>query len=157
MSTAKDKKASGRAVIERGTNPLARPIAWLFGFPPAGHDVPVTVAFRGDNGREIWQRDFGGRRFASVLSAGTGRSDHLIEEHFGPITVALAVVATEAGLALMVRRWCLFGIPLPLRFGPITESYERVENGCFAFDIDIRLPLIGRIVRYRGALAIVDS
>jgi hypothetical protein len=35
---------------------------------------------------------------------------------------------------------------------PCGESYETVAEDRFAFDVEIALPLIGRVVRYRGTL-----
>ncbi|WP_366855444.1 DUF4166 domain-containing protein [Brevundimonas sp.] len=44
-------------------------------------------------------------------------------------------------------------MPLPLFLAPRTQTHERVdEQGRFVFDVDIRLPLIGRLASYCGWL-----
>jgi hypothetical protein len=149
---------SGRADIDRGTNILARFAAALFGFPKAGRNVPIEVRFEAKNGAEIWQRNFAGQRFSSSQSEGTGRSSRLLAERFGPFTFGLAVLAGSGQLTLVLRRWSLLGIPLPLVLAPRSDSYEFVgDDGRFHFHVELRLPLAGLLVRYRGWLVPADS
>jgi hypothetical protein len=144
--------AEGRATVARGTNLLARAIAAVIGFPPAGRDIAVRVDFALRNGREVWRRDFAGRRFVSTQEEGRGRFDRLLSERFGPFCFGIALVCEPGGLNLVVRGWSLFGIPLPLWLAPVGAAHERVEDGRFRFDVEIRLRLIGLIVRYQGWL-----
>ena len=146
-------RASGQAVVERGRGLIARIVAAIVGFPPAGEEVPVTVGFtdRGDDG-EHWSRNFGGHRFSSVQEAGQGRSEHLLVERFGPLAFAMALVTEGERLRLVLRRWSLFGLPLPLALGPRSDAYESDEGGRFHFHVQISHPLAGLIVRYRGWL-----
>ena len=44
--------AEGVATVERGTSLLSRLAGWIVAFPPAGENVPITVAFRARDGRE---------------------------------------------------------------------------------------------------------
>lgn len=148
--------AEGIAAVERGTGWRARLAAALFGFPRAGTAVSVTVTFtrmgtrRGD--AEIWQRDFAGSVFRSVQSAGSGRSDALIDERFGPMTIALAVVVDGGRLRLIVRRWSVLGVPLPRWLAPRGDAYEFAADGRFHFHVELAHPLAGLVVRYRGWL-----
>jgi hypothetical protein len=73
----------GEAKVERGAHPLARLTAWIIGLPTAGACVPVAVVIEASGEREIWRRDFAGRRFKSELTLGRGRSDGLLVERFG--------------------------------------------------------------------------
>ena len=163
--------AAGRATVERGTSPAARLIAWAFGFPAAGTGIPVRVRFDRTAGRagvpgaggqhrsldrEIWTRTFAGRSFASEQWAGTGRSAHLINERFGPFTFGLAVVLDGDCLRIVPRRWSFLGLPMPRALMPTGDTHERVEDGRFLFHVEIRLPVVGLIVRYRGHLVPVD-
>jgi hypothetical protein len=120
--------------------------------PEAGTNVPVSVNFEIEPDRETWRRNFAGREFVSVQREGMGRAARLIEERFGPVTVALAVVLDEGRLRLVVRRWRLCGVPMPLWLAPGGEAFEFAQDGRFHFDVDIRHRLIGRIARYRGWL-----
>src|SRR5262249_25514319 len=80
------------ATAVRGSGLLARGVAALFGFPPAGRDIPVKVEFTLREGREIWRRDFAGHTFVSSQEAGQGRFEGLLCERFGPFAFGLALV-----------------------------------------------------------------
>ena len=144
--------AEGRARVTRGTGMLSRAIGALFRFPAAGDDVPVSVAFTVDAGREIWRRNFAGRAFASVQRAGEGAFRHLLVEQFGPFDFAMALVVEEGRLNLVLRGWSCLGLRLPLRWAPRGDAYETVEEGRFRFFVEIAHPLCGLIVRYQGHL-----
>jgi hypothetical protein len=143
----------GRASVERGQGLVARAIAALFGFPPSGRDVPVKVDFALHDGREIWRRDFAGRTFVSTQEAGQGRFDRLLCERFGPFAFGIALVCDAERLTLVFRSWSAFGIPMPRGLAPHATAYESVADGRFRFYVEIKLPLIGLIVRYQGWLA----
>jgi hypothetical protein len=142
----------GRGKVERGPGLLARIAAALVGFPRASDDTEVSVRFDRTSGRETWTRIFGGASFASLQFAGSGRSEGLLCERFGGLTFAMALVVQDGRLSLVVRRWNIVGIPLPLWLGPRAEAYESVKSGRFQFHVDISHPLAGLIVRYDGWL-----
>lgn len=143
----------GRARIERGTTAASRLIAALFRFPQAGEDVPVRVTFSVRDGAETWRRSFAGRWFSSVQSIGSGRSERLLVERFGPFEFGLALVISGERLSLVVRNWRFLGVPLPLWWAPRGEAYEFAENGVFHFHVEIIHRWTGLIVRYQGWLA----
>lgn len=145
-------RATGNAQIERGSGLLARVVAWIFGFPAAGRDVPIEVLFEVSDGIERWQRTFGPSRFFSLQSAGAGRSDKLVEERFGLFRFGLALVLDGEKLRLVTRRWSFCGIPLPPAWVPRGDAYESVEDGRFCFHVEIAHRITGLIVRYRGWL-----
>ncbi len=145
-------EASGTADIGRGTGLLSRLAARLLRFPPAGKNVPLRVKFAVRNGVESWTRDFGGKSFTSRQYGGTGRSDRLVVEKFGPLLFSMALVTTDNKIQLILRRWSAFGIPLPMWLCPRTESFETATDGRFHFNVRIWHPLTGLIVHYRGSL-----
>jgi hypothetical protein len=147
-----ERRWQGHAEVRRGTGPFARLAAAIIGFPKAAARVPVAVAFAPDRDGERWTRDFGGRRFSSLQSRGTGRNDHLLVERFGPLCFAMALVAEDGRLHLVPRRWSAFGVPMPRFLMPYGTSFESEVGGKFCFDVDISMPLAGRIAGYRGAL-----
>ena len=108
-------------------------------------------------GKEYWQRNFDGKIFLSIQSEGKGYDDKLICERFGPFTFGLAVIVDDCRLHLMIRRWNVLGIPLPLFLAPGGSAYEYEKKGMFHFDVNITLPLIGTIVHYQGWLKSVSS
>jgi hypothetical protein len=142
----------GRATVERGNSIAARMVASLFGFPRAGEGVPVKVSFRLQDGREVWRREFAGRVMQSTQEEGRGRFERLVCERFGPFCFGLALVLDGGRLNIVLRRWTAFGIPMPLAWAPVGDAHESAEDGRFNFHVEIGLPLIGMIVRYRGWL-----
>ncbi|TBY53060.1 DUF4166 domain-containing protein [Rhizobium leguminosarum bv. viciae] len=146
--------ASGRARIERGGGLLARIVARVIGFPPAGEDVPVTVRFVTDGDKEIWTRDFGGTVLRSWQAEGKGRDRHLLAEVFGPFRVLMALVPDGEKLRLVVRGWRFLGIPLPMFLAPGGDTYEEERDGRFHFHVEIGGRLTGLVVRYTGWLVV---
>ena len=144
--------ATGRATVERGTGLLARFIGGVFRFPIAAADVEVTVQFDLDEIAERWTRTFGTRSFSSTQYAGKGRYRSLLCERFGPFVFGMSLLPDAGRLRLIVRRWSVFGIPLPSSLAPRGDSYEFDDNGTFNFHVEIRAPLAGLIVRYVGFL-----
>src|SRR5262249_44483382 len=114
----------GLAQVDRGSGLLARLIAATFRFPRAGRAVPITVTFRAAAGREVWQRDFAGRKFQTVQHVGCGRFERLLHERFGPFGFGLALVTEPGRLRLVVRRWTVLGLPLPRRLAPFGDAFE---------------------------------
>lgn len=142
----------GRATVERGHGFLARLIASTIGFPKAGKDVPVKVHFTATPHSEKWTRNFAGRSFSSLQFEGTSSWEHLLCERFGAANFGIALVRKGQQLALVLRRWSLFGIPMPMMLCPRSDAYEAEENGKFHFHVEIAMPFAGLIVRYRGWL-----
>jgi hypothetical protein len=140
--------AEGRATVTRGTNPLARFVARIMGFPPAGRDVPVSVRFVERDGRETWVRQFGDSTFSSELS----QDDGLMIERFGALRFGFALEGGPDGLGMHLRRWWFGPIPMPLALGPKGLARETEQDGLFHFDVPIALPLLGSIVSYHGSL-----
>lgn len=150
--SAKPRRWHGHAGVRRGRGMLARLAAAIVGFPPAAAHVPVTVTFAPEGSGERWTRDFGGRTFSSLQSAGTGKNDHLLVERFGPLCFAMALVVERDRLHLVPRRWSAFGVPMPKALLPHGRSFETEEDGRFRFEVEISTPLTGLIVAYRGQL-----
>jgi hypothetical protein len=65
----------------------------------------------------------------------------------------MAALTGDGRLRLVLRRWTFLGIPLPIGLAPQGHAIEFEQDGRFRFDVAIRAPLIGPIVRYRGWLA----
>ena len=148
-----EMRAHGLARVDGPDGPLARLVAATFRFPPPTEEVLVSVEIAAVSGEERWVRDFGGRRFASRLSA-SGTPGRLVER-FGPLAFELDLLTGPEGvLGMPVRAWQLGPLPLPRALAPVSVATERVdEKGRFRFDVELRLPLgLGRLVRYRGWL-----
>ena len=142
-----DGGAKGSAIVTGAGNPLAALIARIIGFPRTGTH-PLHVAFAERDGVETWTRLFSGRTFHSRLSQ-HGRQ---LVERFGPLRFGFDLPSDERGLAMVLRCWWIGPIRFPLALAPRLIAREWEEDGRFHFDVQIALPLIGRIVHYRGWL-----
>ncbi|KJV28086.1 SDR family oxidoreductase [Luteibacter yeojuensis] len=151
--TSSRRQWQGRARVEHGHGLLAKLVRAVVGFPKAGENVPVSVAFTPQGDGELWTRTFDGRSFSSVQYEGEGKDARLLVERFGVATFSLALVRDGDKLLLVPRRWSLFGLPMPPFLLPRGVSFEHEEDGRFHFDVEIAMPIVGRIVHYQGSLA----
>jgi hypothetical protein len=142
-----DSGASGEAIVTGGETVIARLIARIMRFPKAGSH-PLHVSFVERDGVERWTRRFGDQTFISELSERNGR----LVERFGPLRFTFDLPSDARGLEMRLRRWSLFGMPLPLALAPRGVAREWEEQDRFRFDVPIALPLVGRIVHYTGWL-----
>lgn len=146
----------GRANIDGARGMFARFAARVFGFPPANADVPVSVAFTVRDGVETWHRTFGRHAFMSLQYAAPDSG--LIIERFGAVAFAMEAAASAQGIDLHLRRGSVLGVPLPRWLWPRIAANERVDGaGRFCFDVEIAVPVIGRLVHYRGWLEPLDE
>lgn len=138
----------GSATVEPATTLPARVLARIFGLPATTGDLPLEVVIESRDGFEHWTRRFGAHRMRSVMRAQGG----LLVERFGPVSIAMRLVGTPDGLDMRPVGGWLVGIPLPRFLLPSVVARETVANGRHVFEVDIGLPLIGRLVAYRGTL-----
>lgn len=145
---------AGRASIEGADNAVGRLVARIIGFPPAVADVPVTVEMRQDGEAEIWSRTFGSHRFQSRLGESRPGNRRVIEQ-FGPIRIVLTLTGGADGITMRTGRAYVGPLRLPGWLTPRSCAIESTDSeGRFTFDVPIAIPLVGRLVRYRGWLTI---
>jgi hypothetical protein len=142
----------GSGSVERGGGLLARFCAALMRFPRATASVPLQLDIVPQGRGVRWRRSFGDRSFSSLLAVGRGRFDRLLIERFGPMAFGVALVLEGPRLRYIVRRWSVFGIPMPSRWAPGGITREFDDRGRFGFDVELRHSLTGLIVRYKGWL-----
>lgn len=147
-----ERRWQGRAQVRRARGLLARVFGWTLGLPPAAEDVPVDLTFTPFEGGERWERRFGDHALRSVQREGRGRSVHLIDESFGPVTVSLALVRDGDKLLVIPRRCRVLGIPVPGFLLPGGDTYETGEGARFRFHVEFVVPVIGWIATYEGWL-----
>ncbi|GLQ57140.1 SDR family oxidoreductase [Devosia nitrariae] len=150
--TSQSTVADGVGCVDNGRSLFARLIRRLVGFPGAGGDLPVTVSFKRSDKGEEWTRTFAGHEFSSFQRVGEGRDERLLTERFGPAEFGLALVVDAGRLRFIIRRWRLFGVPLPLILAPRCNAFEAEHDGKFHFHVELSHPWVGLIVRYAGWL-----
>ena len=149
------RRWQGQARITRGAGILSRLICRIVGFPPAGNNVPVRVTMHRKGAAEHWLRDFGGKRFRSVM---TRAGDGAVWERFGPFRFEIPFTVLDGQLGYPVRRARLFGVPWPKVLTPKSDAFEGVDADERAtFDVMVSLPIVGMLVRYQGWLGDIEE
>lgn len=144
--------AEGEAVVAPADSAVGRLVARLIGVPATEGRQPLRVVIESRDGREHWTRFFADRPMRSVMSAAP---NGLIEERFGAVAIRMQLVARGDGLDMVRASGRLWGVPLPGFLLPTIKAEERVdEGGRHRFEVDIGLPLFGRLVAYRGYLVV---
>lgn len=144
-------RLAGAARIDGAESMIGALVARLFGFPASTDDEHVQVVMRLErDGTEVWERDFGGQKFRSRLRPSCSG---MVIERFGPFSFDLSVGAAAEGLTLRVVGWRLGNVRLPRWLAPKSTAIESADiDGRFSFDVPIALPVVGRLVRYRGSM-----
>jgi len=145
---------TGKASADVGSGWIAALIRAVFGFPRAGRDMPVAIAFSTDaSGRDYWRRDFDGREYASRMEAGAGRYAGLLVERQQLFTWIFQLnVDEERRLILEVVACAVLGIPMPRWLSPRCFAFETGAAGRFTFDITVDVPIFGRLIHYWGIM-----
>jgi Domain of unknown function (DUF4166) len=144
----------GKADISKPDTVLGRWISALFRFPKPGTAVPVSVLVERDGTGERWVRRYPDRTMASVMSNGHA-NDQTLEETFGPLSFRMKITGHKDGLDMHMQGARFGSVPLPRFMVPDIVASERVDaDGRHLFDVAIGLPVIGRIVHYRGWLSL---
>lgn len=143
---------AGRCSVDGPMTRIGRVIARLFGLPPAVEDAPIEVEFIVRNGRETWVRRVGDRTMRSHQYIGVRRPAGELVEQFGPFAFDLGVVVVNGRLELLMSGMRFAGLAMPRAIWPRIEASEEEKESHFCFDVEIGLPWIGRLVRYRGFL-----
>jgi Domain of unknown function (DUF4166) len=141
---------TGRCRVEGGESGAARLLAWSFGLPAAAEDTPIIVELASVEGGELWARRIGTRVMRSRQHLAQGRPPGWIVEQFGVFAFDLELQAADGRLELLMRGMRCCGAALPRALWPRIAAAEAEEEGRFCFDVQIGLPLVGRLVRYRG-------
>jgi hypothetical protein len=139
---------TGKADISRGTNGLARMIASLLGLPEAGQSVETRVKVSRVGDDELLERWYAGQRFATLQMA----EDGLLVERFGPFVLRFKLIGHERGIDFEQKQVSVWGLPLADWGAPQVRASERADGDTHCFDVEMRLPGVGRVIAYQGQL-----
>jgi hypothetical protein len=143
-------RLSGHARVMRG-GIIANKLASAMRLPAAAERVAMSVEGEHLPDRTIWSRQFGERRFRSCFKLDGGR----LIESLGPFRLHLRLEARDQRLRYVLERVTVFGLAVPGALAPSLEAWEGEREGCYDFAVEVRLPVIGRLVRYEGLLQLV--
>ena len=119
--------------------------------PNPGNTLEVTIC--NDAQGLHWNRRFNhGSAFRSLFTpVGVFPSGHWLERS-GFITLALQVKIVNGGWHWQLMRSSVFGVSLPRWAVPRTIAYKEIVQGRYHFSVEIVLPLLGKVLSYRGNL-----
>ncbi|MBD8874326.1 DUF4166 domain-containing protein [Rhodanobacter sp. DHB23] len=144
-------QASGEADVAGETHLPARLLRRLLTLPEPGAGQAITVTIERHPTHERWSRHFLRSQMHSTLRAG---HDGQLHERLGPVTLHFALHRDGDAIEWQLQGVRLLGMPLPRALCGTVLSRSGMRDGRYAFDIDTRLPGIGRLIAYRGWLEI---
>jgi len=130
-----------------------RRLARRLGLPLQRGRCGFVVQIAHEAGALLWKRRFDdGAQMISRFVPYGAFPDGGWHEQTGPLQLDLGVDISGGGWHWRLRgaRW--HGLPLPPVLLPRTEAGKRIVDGRYVFVVDFRLPLLGRVLRYEGAL-----
>ena len=146
----------GEAEVLRGQNFVTSLLAFLLRLPPAAQ-VPVRLVIQKKGEGETWSRYFGDSHFQSFLFLDdltqNEKGQYLLRERFGPFCFGIALTLEQQSIQWTIDRWWVLGVPMLKLLAPLSQTKEFIdEQGRYAFDIDLSVPLFGRLIAYKGWL-----
>jgi hypothetical protein len=147
--------AIGQADVAGAGHLPARLLRWLLGLPEPGPAQPLELSIERHPGHETWTRRFAHGGMRSRLTRAP-RGDRL-QERLGPITLHFELRRTGDAIDWQLRGGNLLGLPLPRMWFGSVLAQSGAQEGRYSFHIDTRLPLLGRLVAYRGWLEPSDG
>lgn len=139
----------GECTVERGRNPLGRLACVMLRFPRPMQNAPIHVDFDAQGAHENWQRSFNGTPMRSRLRFDGG----LLQDRTGPARFRFRLFRIGKDLHWVAEEAKVFGLfPMPERWLDGIRCREYAEDGRYRFEVEARLPIFGKLMRYSGWL-----
>jgi hypothetical protein len=142
----------GQCLCDPAETWAGRLVSRLFQFPTADSEAPISVEFTMSGAGETWTRRIGRRVMRSRQYIGVRGKRGAVVEQFGPLAFDLDLPIENGRMDLVMTGARCLGVSLPRWCWPRVHAFESGAEGKFRFDVEIGLPGIGRLVRYRGWL-----
>lgn len=141
---------SGSAAVSRGLG-VGGLIAALLGLPSSKQICQMMVSGTHLPEQMIWRRKFDDHVMVSNFS----RVDGNLVEAMGAMRLCLKPMAVNGRLQYQLIDCRLGPIRLPMWLAPRLTAWEGEADGFYEFEVDVGLPLFGRLIRYGGRLKLV--
>jgi saccharopine dehydrogenase-like NADP-dependent oxidoreductase len=144
-------ECKGYLKVTRGSNFLARLVASIAGFPKENPNAFVKVV----NEKGIWTRDFNGH---ILKSKWINEAHHgLVIEDFGlgaKFAFQLVPLKDNSGFKHISKKmWMLGFIQIPNFLRVSADGLTKgLENGGWSILVEIKMPILGLLVKYEGNL-----
>lgn len=140
-------KLSGTAKVERGWG-LGGLIAAIMGLPKSNPKAELTVMAWHFPDQIVWSRTFDGKAFESTFK----KDEDFLVEQMGPLSLYLQPMCEGGRLVYRLIATQIGPIALPRALAPSMNAWESEKDGKYMFEVSVRLPIIGPMIRYSGTL-----
>ncbi len=140
----------GWATVERG-NWLAHLICNVMRFPKASQRCELKVECKHSKTRMEWKRNFAGVKMESYFEI---KKDFLLEK-LGMLKIYFNAIEENTSLHYKPVFMTYFGLRLPKFISPLVIAYESEVDDKYRFFVDVKMPLIGRVIAYNGELDVI--
>jgi hypothetical protein len=138
----------GRVTIFGPQTRIGALLCRILKLPAAAAETPMQFELSADPIREIWTRRFAGRPMMSTMSIAGGQ----LVESLGPLRMHFRLEASADRLVMHLERMHVGGVRCPRSLMAVIHAQETADPGRLHFDVQASLPMLGRIVHYRGYL-----
>lgn len=122
-----------------------------------GEPARMTVEIAHDADVMRWRRRFGDGALLESVFRPIGRwPEGCWRERAGPLELELDVDLAEGGWRWRQRTCRLAGLRLPRALSPRVEAGKRVVGAVYRFEVEIHLPLLGRVLAWSGDLDVAS-
>jgi len=147
----------GRFVVMHGKGRIARRLAKWSGLPGATKSAETRLKIVADGDRQRWERHFDGERLVTTQWAG---DDGCLVERIRSWELKFRLRVEDGALHYEQQRarLCLGPLRIWLPWIPVVSATERADGPSrVRVSVNVRLPLIGRLVAYDGWLDVEAS
>jgi hypothetical protein len=133
---------------------VGKRLAARLGVPAIAGTHRLQVAIHSHAGVLHWARRFNGlSEFVSGFRpVGRYPTGHWVERS-GALSLELGVEVLSGGWHWQHRRTRWWGVPVPRALVPTTVASKRIEGRLYRFSVEVRAPVLGKLLAYEGALA----
>lgn len=143
-------RLEGDVAVERG-NSIAQLICNLFGMPPATAKCRLVVNGSHDAETMTWNRHFDDH----VMNSHFYKDGIHLVERLGPIHMKMLLDVTAGVLTYSLDKTRIFGVPIPQCISPRVTAIEEQVNDKYRFSVVVAMPLVGKLVSYKGDMQLV--
>ena len=140
----------GWANVERG-NWLAHLLCNAMGFPKASQRCELEVDCIHSKTRMEWKRNFSGIKMESYFEIKKG----FLVEKLGMLKIYFNAVEENTSLHYKPVFMTYLGLRLPKFLAPSVVAYESQVNDKYHFFVDVKMPIIGRVIAYQGEVDVI--
>ena len=136
---------------------LGRALAWCLGAPTRASHGALRFVLDAAPEVETWTRQFPLQTMRSQMRFAPGQ----VVERMGPASLAFALEFSAGKLRMRLMGLRVLGIPCPAWLRPRLVAEETADRSARGervhFRIEASVPVIGRVVGYRGYLVLPDE